>query len=109
MTVLYSLNVFTNFCLSCKNHNETVGDAKKKFAPSSPSSPSSDGLAFRYFYLLPVFSSLFQNFHFCFVFFFFDEKKTRLHLNQVHCCHPRSQKIFSLVSNVKDVASYLLS
>ena len=42
-------------------------------------------------------------------FFFFDEKKTRLDLNQVHCCHPRSHKIFSLVSNVKDVASYLLS
>lgn len=103
MTVLYSLIVFTNFCLSCKNHNKTVADAKKKFAPFSP---SSNGLEFRYFYLLPVFSSLFQNFHF---FFFFDEKKTRLDLNQVHCCHPRSHKIFSLVSNVKDVASYLLS
>ena len=44
-----------------------------------------------------------------FFFFFFDEKKTRLHFNQVHCCHPRSHKTFSLVSNVKDVASYLLS
>ena len=43
------------------------------------------------------------------IFFFFDEKKTRLHFNQVHCCHPRSHKTFSLVSNVKDVASYLLS
>ena len=64
MTVLYSLIVFTNFCLSCKNHNKTVADAKKKFAPSSP---SSNGLEFRYFYLLPVFSSLFQNFHFFFL------------------------------------------
>ena len=59
------------------------------------------------FYLLPVFSSLFL--FFSFLFFFFEEKKTRLHLNQVHCCHRRSHKIFSLVSNVKDVASYLLS
>ena len=61
---------------------------------------------FIFFRCLARYSKIFI---FVLFFFFFDEKKTRLHLNQVHCCHPRSQKIFSLVSNVKDVASYLLS